>query len=282
MKRTFAAFLVVSLAAIHARAEDPAACVDNAERGQAVRDAGKLLEARELFVQCSQASCPAPVRKACVQWLLDLDGRIPSIVPSARDVEGRDVADARLSIDGIVVPGPANGGAIRVDPGRHVVVFEHAGRRAEEAIVAREGERARIVEVVLPSGAVPLAPARNERARPAARGAGGGGPTIPTAAFVLGGVGVVGVGLFGYLAATGASDYASLRDTCSPHCAHDDVARIRTRFAIADISLAVGAAALTAAAILILGAHWPAAGARTDVAVVPARDGAAATVRFTF
>ena len=65
--------IIVALAGACASLPSPArgadkaslACIQAAEEGQAARDAGKLLHARELFAVCGARECPAVLRRDC-------------------------------------------------------------------------------------------------------------------------------------------------------------------------------------------------------------------------
>lgn len=72
-----------------AASADTAMCVQTEDRGHLARDAGRLLEARTQFRSCSAATCPAEIRDACAEALVETEQRIPSIVVEARDDEHR-------------------------------------------------------------------------------------------------------------------------------------------------------------------------------------------------
>jgi hypothetical protein len=60
--------------------------------------------------------------------------------------------------------------------------------------------------------------------------------------FVFGGLAVVALGSFGTFALLGKQKQDEL-DECRPDCAQGDVDTMRTRYVVADVSLAVGAVA---------------------------------------
>jgi hypothetical protein len=135
----------------------------------------------------------------------------------------------------------------------------------EQAVVVREREKGRSVMVDFgsqPQAAPPEAP-------PAPSG-GKGGP--PLAAWVLAGVGAVGLGGFAYFGLTGASDASNLRNTCAPRCSSSSVSDVRQKLLFADISLGAGVVSLAVAGVLLLtsGHHEePPREARVSVDVVP-------------
>lgn len=204
------------------------ACADGAERGEELRDAAKLVEARELFVACAQRECPKAVRESCAEWLADVERRIPSIVVNARDAAGRDVSAVRATIDGAPLPPSVVATAARVDPGPHAMRYEADGfAPIEERVILREGEGVRVLPVTFRS-AVAAAP---HAARPAR-------PTALT--WALGGTAVVSLGVFTVFGLMGVSDYRTLDRDCAPRCSQDRIDGVRDKFVVADVGLVVG------------------------------------------
>jgi hypothetical protein len=243
--------LALSFAALFgargARADDhnpKYVCADDAERAQALRDARKLVDARALFLRCSQESCPRAVRRDCALWLEDIATRLPTIVPSARDEAGNDLSAVRVFLDGAPLASVLDGSPFPIDPGSHALRFEDgAGVVVELTVVAREGEQRRIVQATLTR---PRPHATAERPPPAPAPP----PRIPTLAYVAGGVGIVALGVATYAGIRGVSDYEHLSDTCAPACPHDDVTAVRTKFWVSTIAGAVSVVAISAAVFL--------------------------------
>jgi len=71
------AFLAAVLHAGQARADEKSleACITPSERGQELRDEGKLLSARQAFMMCARAGCPPVVQRDCADWLTDVEAR---------------------------------------------------------------------------------------------------------------------------------------------------------------------------------------------------------------
>jgi len=251
-------------------------CIDSSDRGQVLRDQGSLIAAREAFLACSEESCPEPVRLDCQAWFADADRRLPSIVVRPRDSRGRDLADVRVFDGPRLLAEGANGRAVSIDPGKHELRFERVG--APSVIlefVARETEKARIVDVVIPSDA--RADARDQ-SRPSGR-------AIPTASWVLGGVGLLGIGAFGYLGWTARSDVDEMRRSCAPRCDESRVDDARARALFANVSLGVGVLAIGTATWLALRGNAPEAPERTSrvrLVVEPRASGLAAGVSGSF
>ncbi|WP_437507577.1 hypothetical protein [Sorangium sp. So ce1099] len=287
----FAALAVSALAYLQparAHAGDAEACFTASEEGQRLRDEGRLREARARFISCGSAACPALVRSDCAGWLSDVTARVPTLILSAEDEQGQDVADVQVTVDGAPLAARLDGKAVEVDPGEHVLHFERAGSAPVALrLVVREGEKLRRVSTRLVRSAGPRggagvpgggAPAPEEGALPP-RGEGAASPAsallLPIA---LGGVAAAGGVAYAALGLSARADADRLRTTCAPRCAEADVDAVRTRIVGANIAFGVGVAALGGAvAALLLGRAGPAApAAAAAVHVVPLPGGAAA------
>ncbi|MCA9639890.1 MAG: hypothetical protein H6718_05025 [Polyangiaceae bacterium] len=216
-------------------------CLDASERGQRERDSGELKSARESFVTCSNQACPALVQKDCVAWLSDVQHRLPSVVLRVRDPEGNDVGEVQLRLDEARAGQTLDGNAVVMDPGKRVFHFERAGFESQSLeIVVREGEQARLVDVVLQ----PLA----EPGGTPPRGVGleDGDAGVPTLTWVLGGVGVLALGSYAYFGFQAKSERDDL-DGCKPSCTESDVDSARSKWLISNVSFGVAVVAIGAA-----------------------------------
>jgi hypothetical protein len=169
-----AAFFATSMSTTtRALADATSACTTAAEDGQRARASGKLRAARSSFLSCSGAGgqqCPSVVQRDCAKWAAELADATPTIVLDARDTQGHDVGDARVTIDGEVVRNALDGKAIEVDPGSHVILLERPnGARGSETIIAKEGVKARVVRVAF-GDASPMQPASANRNEQTAKG----------------------------------------------------------------------------------------------------------------
>ncbi|WP_437961244.1 hypothetical protein WME76_17480 [Sorangium sp. So ce119] len=300
-------------ASVHA-APSKRACAAAYERAQGLRRDGKLLEAREALITCSQPTCPAAAVADCGPWLAEVEQSLPSVVIAAKDADGRERLDVRVLVDGRLLAAALDGKALPVDPGPRTFRFEPAtGPAVEERLLIREGEKNRAITVTLgapaasapaaprppaspaapppatPAAPPPASPAASPLASPAAPplvaspAAPPAEPSIPPLAWVAGGVGVAGLAVFAVAGALSLDAEADLRATCAPRCAADDVRAVRVQHAVADIGLGVGVVALGAAAWLYLtrptAAHPPrptAARPPQPTAARPPRVGASA------
>jgi hypothetical protein len=238
----FAATLCASAEAQSAPPADGArdgteACIAAHVEAQRLRRDSKLRAAKAALVRCSDPTCPHVIADECTQLFDDTAKAIPTLVFSAQDADGHDVADARVTEADAVVMARLDGKEIEVDPGEHHYVFERVGAApVVRTIVVKEGERLRRVTVKLGDGASPEGSATREL-----------GPAF----WIVGTVGLVGVTTFGALATAGLLEKNGLDDEgCAPRCDRGDVDRVRGLFLGADIALGVGLAGLGIAPIL--------------------------------
>jgi hypothetical protein len=240
-----AAFAASSLfAATAAVADDRVqACIDASTQGQTLRQQGHLLGAREQMITCASDGCPKVVRAHCARWLGELDDRIPSVIVRARDASGDDLVDANVLVDG--KPIKIDGRALPLDPGEHLVSIDRGGLHKEERVILIEGEASRLVELRLapassPNRPVDLPPPPSSTRR------------VPTAAWVLGGVGLVALGgatFFGFAAKSQLDD---LDSSCAPHCVDSQTQTGRHDALAFDVLLGAGGVAVGAALVWAL------------------------------
>lgn len=246
-------------AARPAHADEGKACNATYESGLSLRAKGHLLGARKQFVACSRQTCPAVLSKECLRLAVAVATSIPTVVIDARDAHGDEVANVRVTIDGTQVASQLNGRSIQVDPGeRHFRFKLEGGPSVARVVLVHEGEKERVVKVQFP-GAPGKAPASSAQKPTAAQEGSTPGASkvpeqppghvrhgLPVGAWVLGAVGVAGLGGFTVFAVQGKSQQNQL-DRCAPHCQKKDVDAMRRNYLIGDISLGVGVVALAAA-----------------------------------
>ncbi len=136
-------------------------CNDAHTQAQPLRRAGQLRAARRELRTCAAPSCPTLVRDECVQWLDEVGRSIPSLVLEAKDQDGNDRSDVRVTLDGQVLAERLDGSAIEIDPGEHDLVFESEGvPPVTRHVVVGVGEKDRHERVTLevPRAAVPPPP----------------------------------------------------------------------------------------------------------------------------
>jgi hypothetical protein len=266
-------------------------CAAAYEATQERRNEGKLQAAREQAVVCSQRGCPAVVQQSCAAWLTEIEASLPTAVFDVRDAAGQETLDVRLYVDGAKVRDRLDGNAVPLDPGEHVLRFEIAGADPiEQRHVIREGDKLRRISVAFGAagGAAPAPSGTTATAPPAPPPDTGGG--APPLAYVLGGLGIVGVGVFATLGAVALGEKGDLEDSCAPRCKEEQVDSIRTKLIVADVALGVGVISLGVATVLFITAPSdgeakdpPAAAARgLRFGVAPIEGGGFGLVRGSF
>lgn len=239
---TWTIALILALVASPAYAEDAqapsevdvkAACARAYEGAQVQRSEGRWLDARVSFRACAQQECPSLVRTDCGRWLQDLEEVMPSIVVQAT-ADGAEIFDVRVMIDGQKVKDRLDGKAIAADPGPHTLRYEAAGFAPIEAkIVIREGEQFRPIAVAF-RAATPAAP---RTVRP-----------VPSSVWIASGAALVATGSFVGWGLAGRARRQELETSCAPFCEPGAIDAVRTRYVVADVSLAIAALSLGAAA----------------------------------
>jgi hypothetical protein len=266
---------IVAASPASARADQTDVCIDASVRGQELRDQGKLVAARVALLSCGARACPALLRTECAGWLSDVEARTPSIVIAATDEGGHDTADVKVTLDGAPFLTRLEGNAIPIDPGTHLLRFEHAGSpKVEQRVILREGERRRAITVRFPPPGAPDVAPKPIASTPA-------GPGRPIAVAALGGLVVASGITFAVLGLGAQSDADHLRTTCAPACAVDSVDAVRRKEIGANVALGVGVIATAAAAVLVF--TWPSAAAsKASVAARPVLGGAIAEFALRF
>jgi hypothetical protein len=255
------------------------ACIQASDEGQTAREHGNLLRARELFAQCTEAKCPALIRRDCASWLEQAQVEIPSVVLGARDAEGRDLLDAKVIIDGQPYDEKVHGGPVELNPGPHVVRWERAGDEPiEMQLVLRSQEKNRNVVATFSHSTSTGASPGSEKTTETTPQKGG----LPAATYVLGGVGVAALGTFAYFGLRARHDSDSMHDTCAPACPHDEVTALKTKLVLADVALGVGTVSLAAAAVIAITARSNAPKSTWDLRMAPVAGGARAQVDIRF
>jgi hypothetical protein len=239
-----AAILACSMTAARAvRADEKADCISASEKAQSLRDDRKLLKAREQFLACARDVCPAAVKKDCADQVAELVKRMPSVVFRAKDKNGQDLVAVKVSADGDVVTQQLDGRSISLDPGVHTFRFEAEGNEPlEQKIVLAEGEHDRAVTANFGKGGIEGAGGGSLAAPPAKKGA-------PIAAFVVGGVGLVSMGVAPIFYAMGlgqkSDDEAPTGCKNTGGCSQSEIDSIRTKLIVGDVFMFAGAAIFT-------------------------------------
>jgi len=236
LRRTSAIGVALALSSTGAQAEEAGLCAAGYENTQVLRRAGRLVEARASAIQCSSQSCPEVLAKDCARWVADIEPAIPRVVLSVKDGSGAPLGGVSIYLDGKPVTGTASGQSIEVDPGEHVLRFEHPPEKPiEKRVLIVEGEKNHRVSVsfgdLRPTSSVG-APAVSPSASPLAA----------WLAASVSAVALVTSAVFGVRALQQRSELERAR--CKPRCNPNDVLALQRSAAFADIA---GAAAVVAA-----------------------------------
>lgn len=281
--RLLLAWLVpVTLVTTPSLADDKAACLEAASKGQRFKDNHKLVEAREQFRVCAAAACPAVVQSDCANWLAEVETALPSVVVTAKNAAGADLVDVKVSMDGQPLVSKLEGHAVPMNAGPHSFRFTGAdGTTLEKQVVIREGEKNQSLAVVLVPVSTPAAastatvapstpaPARTSQQPPPVSetpiDSGGSSSTLKTLGWVLGAGGVAGLGV-GTVAGI-----IAIGDKSSAHCENKvcdpgTTGRIRSSALVSDVGWATAGVLLATGAGFVLfapsGNHERTAGAR--------------------
>ncbi len=283
-----ASALVPSLAAAQeaqpAPADPKVVCSQAFEQAQRQRNESHYVAANQEVLKCANPACGEALFQECTKLYTELQGAIPSVVFAARDKNGNELSDVRVTIDGQPFTEQLDGKPVQLDPGSHTFGFTAQDYPPIERVaVIRAGERFRPVSVVFerPEVATPKAPEPVTAPAAAPLPAEPGARKVPIATYVLGGVGVVAVGGFVGFRLVGSSDYDQLERDCAPNCPDSDVNRVKRSYLISNVALGVGAAAFVGAVAVYLAAPRESA-PTTALQVAPTDGGMAArpTTRF--
>jgi len=255
---------------------DKSSCLAAYDKAQQLRKTGKLSQAREQLALCARETCPSAAKQDCAQWLAEVDASLASILIDARDASGNDVAAVEVSVDGKLLTSKLENRPLNVDPGTHNIRFEMADADPiEQEVTLRKGEKDHRIQVLFrrpgegartvePAGVIPkkkTALDENEKPNDAIKNStvAAGPPDdnsqragAPALAYVFGGLGLVGVGGFAFLAVTGKSTEQDLKTTCSPRCKEADATAVQQRYLAADIALGVGLVSLGISTYLLV------------------------------
>ena len=280
------------------------ACTAALKKAQKLEQEGHLQEATKALVRCARSSCGRYLLQECSTRHAQLESEIPSVVPLFTDETGATVSDVQVALDGEPLVSRLDGRALNVDPGLHEFSFRSSAGAviSTEKIMIVQGQRNRLVTASLrPGGGAPLA------------GAAGGGPgaaidtrvtpqiaqaaleshppapesSLPesppsapagkrglgAAPYVLGSVGLLGLGGYAVLTYWGRKDNARLAE-CSPNCPQASVDHVRQLYTVADVAAGVGVVALAAATWIALspsGKKEPAHASYVDAQHAPRR-----------
>jgi hypothetical protein len=258
-----------TLSPLVARADEKAECVSASENAQKLKDDRKFIKAREQMLVCARDVCPAAVKKDCADQVADLDKRTPSVVFHVKDKGGQDLVAVKITGDGTQLTEQLDGRAITLDPGVHTFRFEAAGNDPlEQKIVLAEGERDRNITVSFGKGPDQVGPVQAKKA--------------PIGAFIVAGIGLVGMGVGAAFWGIGLGDKGSAETgptACKPNCSQSVIDDIHTKLVIGDVAFFAGTAILAAGLIWTI-VHYASGPSNKEGANAALLDIATGTIRW--
>jgi hypothetical protein len=160
------------------------ACIEQHRTAQVLQQEGRLVEARAKLLACTMQQCPSLLRRDCDALLKKAESELPSVVIAAVGADGAELNALRVSVDGVVLAEGLRGQALSVDPGQRSFLFTlpDGAEQTVDAVI-RTGEKFRQISVSFHDLTSDSGPATS-------------GPLfeVPTAAWILGGAGVVSLG----------------------------------------------------------------------------------------
>lgn len=253
------ATLSLTLSSAPARADDKAACLDAASKGQSLRDQGKLVEAREQFRRCAAQGCPTMVVTDCGGWLSDVEKNIPTIVVTAKDGSGNDLVDVQVTVDGQPLLSKLTGEALPMNPGAHTFHFATAGGTStDRQVLVKQGDKNQEVSAVLgapaaaPPPATPATPAVAPASPATPSPATSSGSGWKTAGWVLGGLGIVGIGVGAVFGIVAMGDKSGAHCDANNFCDPGPLDSGRSAATGADVGFIAGGALLAGGIVVLL------------------------------
>ncbi len=175
-------------------------------------------------------TCPDIMVADCKRWRLELETRQPAISFKAVNGRGEPVEDVRVWIDGSLREHALPTGKLRVAPGERRIRIERDGAAAyEETVRIAEGQT-RDVVAVLPAIVSP--------------------GTVPSAVWVLGGVGLAAVFIGGVVLVAGQAKRGDLADSCAPACDPAEGDAVVRLWTVGGVVAGVGGLLLGASVVL--------------------------------
>jgi hypothetical protein len=262
-----------------------ASCVGALEQAQSHEKAGRYLASQEELLKCINPVCGDAILSWCTRMHGELQSAIPSVVFSAND-EARnvDLGDVAVTLDGKPLLAVLDGKATALDPGRYSLTFNAAGHEpVEKVVVIRAGEKFRQIHVSFSRADGVTAPLVARVAAPQpTRALEPSGRSMPVMSYVLGGLGVVGLGTFATLRVMADALDEELQQACAPVCRESAVESVDQKYLMSNVALGVGAAALGGAVLFYVLEPSEPTSLEVALQIVPTRQGAMGGARGRF
>jgi hypothetical protein len=250
MRRKVAILFHVAFAlATHpAFADEKAACLEAASKAQNLRDAHKLVEARDQLRVCARVTCPAVVQSDCGNWLVEVEKALPTVVVAARSPAGADLIDVKVSVDGTLLVSKLDGQAVPMNAGPHTFRFEGpAGATVDEQVLVKEGDKNQPITVVLGAPVAATPPPTNPV------NTGGGPSPWRTVGWVTGGLGAAGLVMGAAFGLVAVYDKNNAHCDATTHLCDPGTSNVvKTTALISDVGWAAGGGLLAVGAAFVL------------------------------
>jgi hypothetical protein len=185
----------------------------------------------------------------------EVEGRLESLrqrIPKITIRRGAGAEAAEVAVDGVSVGDQVIGTPMPTDPGPHTIDAKAPGFKLFRKSVRLAEQQAETVEITLePEPVVPTT---------GPGGGGNGGPApgrSPVAGYVIGGIGIASLGASGIFFGLRAGKISDLdkecpNRTCPSAAQQDDIDAGKLYTTIANVTLAVGVAAIAGGVVLVL------------------------------
>ncbi|MEJ7733083.1 MAG: hypothetical protein WKG00_28285 [Polyangiaceae bacterium] len=235
------------------------ACLEAHGKGQDLREAGKVSEAREQFLKCAQSACPSMVQSDCARFSEELQRIVPTVTFVARDGRGNDLPDVSVFVDDVAVASKLTGKSYELDPGSRTVRFVYGDKTIEQKVVVSQGEKGRTVAATFEDPSPAAAAPASSAAAPAAMASADDAeqPSRSVVPLVIAGAGLVTAAVGAVIIGVGLGD---VPDNCSysdKECvaAPEDPVFDDAKSAAGTVNLGIGLAA-AGAGVAGLGLVW--------------------------
>ena len=277
-------------------APTPHDCATASEDAASLQKQEKLGAAKDRYLVCADAACPAEIREECGHRLSEVTDAIPSVVFDVKDAAGSDVSAVRVTMDGALLVDHA--GRLR---GHHRSGRAHVPLRRRRSVavdreeIRRPGRREepapggdargctvwharlRSPPSMTPSPSPGAAPATSDQGTKSSLG------TQKLVALIAGGAGIIGLGVGAVSGGKTFSSWSSAKSECATACgagsqAQQDASTASTLATVSDVGFIAGGVLVAATAVL----WFTAPSEHVQVTPTAGPQGAGLTIRGTF
>jgi len=137
-----------------------ATCDDSWSQAQLLLKQTHLIDARAQYRACldscaSGTGAEVEASRDCSETLKRLEQDIPTVVLSATDAAGKQLADVTVTVDGRQVASRLDGVALELDPGSHAFAFTFQGTTKTLQASLNQGQRNQEVKMVFDNAGQP-------------------------------------------------------------------------------------------------------------------------------